>query len=98
MQPEDPVPRDLVMGVVEQAGGRHEVLHVRGFEESQAAILPIGDLSDREFNFDKVTVMTGPHEHCLLAKLDSGLVGLKDVLDDGPSFRRGVVAAVEARL
>lgn len=86
------------MGVVEQAGGRYEVLHVRGFEESQAAILAIGDLSDCEFNLDEVTVMTGPHEHCLLAKLDPSLVGRKYALDDRPCFQRGVVAAVEARL
>ena len=77
---------------------RHEVLHVRGFEESEAAVLAIGDLSDRELNFDKVAVMTGPHEHGLLAKLNPGLVGRQYALDDRPSFRRGVVAAVEGRL
>src|SRR6202035_1045705 len=86
------------MGVVEQTGGRDEVLHVCGCEESQAAILAIGDLSDGEFNFDEVTVMTSPDEHGLLAKLNTGLVGRENALDDGPSFRGGVIAAVEARL
>lgn len=65
---------------------------MRRFEESQAAVLVIGDLSDREFNLDKVTVMTCSHEHGLLAKLDPSLIGPKDALDDGPGFRRSVVA------
>src|SRR5580700_2620434 len=97
MQSEDPVPRNLVMGVVEQTGGRDEVLHMRGFEEAETTVFPKGNLSDSEFNFYEVTVVTGSHEHCLLAKLDSRLVGLKNALDDRPRFRRGVVAAVEAR-
>ena len=42
--------------------------------------------------------MTCSHEHGLLAKLDTRVVDPKDALDDGPSFRRCVVAAVEARL
>ena len=70
VQAKDPVPGDLVVGVVEQAGGRDEVLHVSGFEESKAAVLPVRDLSHRKLYLDKVAVMPGAHEHGLLAKLD----------------------------
>ena len=82
VESEDPVPRHLVMGIVKKSSGRHEVLDVSGLEEPEAAILPIRDFPHCEFNFDQVTVMTGPHKHRLLAKLDSGHVGLKNSVDD----------------
>ncbi len=97
VQSEQPVPRDLVGAVVEQAQSRHEVLDVRGFEELQPAELDEGHPARSQLDLEQVAVVAGPHQHRLIVQPLPGLDGLQNRIGNQTGFAGRVVAADESR-
>ena len=95
VHPEQPEPGQLVMGVVEQPNGRDKVFDVRRLDETQPAVLPVGDAPRRELELDEIAVVGCPDEHGLITQPQALLMSIEDPVDDGAGFGGGVVAPHE---
>ena len=84
---QQPEPRELVAGVVGEAEEADQILHVRGFEEPQPAVLHVGDTPPRQLELEKIAVVRGAHEHRLLAQRDAFLAMGQDLLAHGVDLR-----------
>ena len=67
------VPRQLVVGIVEDAQQGEEVLDVGGFEVREAAVLHVGDVAPGELELEGVGVVAGPEQHRLGPQVEAPL-------------------------
>ena len=77
-------PRDVVGAVVGQPQQRDEVLHVRGLEVPQAAVLDERDSPPGELELEQVAVVRGAREDRLGAQLGALLARLQDAVRRPP--------------
>ena len=92
---EQPEPRELVAGVVGETEEADEILHVRGFEEPQPAVLHVRDAPARQLELEQVAVVRGAHQHRLLAQRDAFFAMREDLLAHRVDLRVLVGAAHE---
>ena len=97
VQPQQPVPGDLVEPVVQQPDGGHEVLDVRGLEELQPPELDERDVAGGELDLQQVAVVRRPHQHRLVLQPMPVLRCGQHGIDHRASLGRSVMAADQPR-
>ena len=93
VQPQHPVPGDLVGPVVEQPDTGEEVLDVRRLEELQPAVLHERHAARGQLHLEQVAVVGGPHQHRLVDQAAALVDRVEHVVDDQAGLGRRVVAA-----
>ena len=73
--------RDRIGRVLRPAQEREQILDVRGLEELQAAVLHVRNAAAAELELEQIRVMSGAHQHGLIAQLQAGLAIREHVLD-----------------
>jgi len=66
-------PGELVGWIEHEPQRTHEVLHVRRFEEAQAAVFHVRHAPGAELELEKVAVMSGAEQHRLAPQGDTAL-------------------------
>jgi hypothetical protein len=64
---QDPETGNAIARIVDPAQQRQQILHVRGFQKLQAAVLHIWNVPSQQLQLEHIAVMRGAHEHSLIA-------------------------------
>ena len=81
---------DAVLRVVGPAQDGEEVLHVRGLEELEPAVLHVGDVAPDELELQRVGVVRAAEEHRLALEEHAALARFEHALDHVFALRRVV--------